>query len=67
MLLTDDHTDVLKLPTRDMIMVGFEWLMKGLQAGDVLFFYFAGDLFLYSGGEATDTLACSAMHAGCPW
>jgi uncharacterized caspase-like protein len=42
MLLTDDHRDRFRLPTRRNILKGFEWLMTDLQAGDSLFFYFSG-------------------------
>ena len=43
MLLTDNHRDRFRLPTRRNILKGFEWLMTDLVAGDFLFFYFAGE------------------------
>ena len=42
MLLTDDHNDRMRLPTKRNILRGFEWLMRDLQDGESLFFYFAG-------------------------
>lgn len=42
MVLRDDMDDMLLLPRKRNILKGFDWLMRDLQPGDRLFFYFSG-------------------------
>lgn len=41
-LLTDDQSDVRKMPTVSNMRSGLQWLTAGAQPGDVLFFQFSG-------------------------
>lgn len=39
MILTDDHNDPSRLPTRQNIVRGMHWLVNGVVPGDRLFFH----------------------------
>ena len=42
LIMTDDHPDPLRRPTRFNMFQGFTWLMTGLQPGDSLVFHYSG-------------------------
>lgn len=48
--LTDDQKDPSKVPTRDNILKGLEWLVAGAKEGDSLFFHYSGH-----GAQVKDT------------
>lgn len=42
LMMTDDHPDPLRRPTKANMMQGFRWLMMDLHPGDSLVFHFSG-------------------------
>ncbi|KAJ3091114.1 Ca(2+)-dependent cysteine protease [Quaeritorhiza haematococci] len=42
MVLTDEHKDTKKLPTKANMLAGFSWLVKDAQPGDSLYLHFSG-------------------------
>eukprot|EP00051_Salpingoeca_urceolata_P021203 m.328368 g.328368 ORF g.328368 m.328368 type:complete len:80 (-) comp19752_c1_seq25:107-346(-) len=41
-VINEDQADPRLRPTRDNIIAGLHWLMRGVRAGDVLFFHYSG-------------------------
>ncbi|KAL4614803.1 hypothetical protein ACB092_07G079300 [Castanea dentata] len=42
LILTEDETDLLRIPTKDNIRMALKWLVQGVQSGDSLVFHFSG-------------------------
>ena len=49
LLMTDDHPDPLRRPTKQNIFNGWTWLLSGMQPGDSLVFHYSGH-----GGQKRD-------------
>ncbi|KAF9567401.1 hypothetical protein CPC08DRAFT_814269 [Agrocybe pediades] len=48
-ILTDDATDPRKMPTRENMLQAMQWLVRGAQPNDALFFHYSGH-----GGQTKD-------------
>ncbi|XP_008453837.1 metacaspase-1-like isoform X2 [Cucumis melo] len=42
LMLTDEETDIYKIPTKQNIRMAMHWLVQGVQPGDSLVFHFSG-------------------------
>ncbi|XP_050262460.1 metacaspase-1-like isoform X2 [Quercus robur] len=42
LILTEDETDPLRIPTKHNIRMALKWLVQGVQSGDSLVFHFSG-------------------------
>ncbi|GMY39052.1 metacaspase-1-like isoform X1 [Fagus crenata] len=42
LILTEDETDPLRIPTKSNILMALRWLVQGVQSGDSLVFHFSG-------------------------
>ncbi|KAK9989085.1 hypothetical protein SO802_029324 [Lithocarpus litseifolius] len=42
LILTEDETDPLRIPTKHNIRMALKWLVQGIQSGDSLVFHFSG-------------------------
>lgn len=72
LLLTEDQDDEEKMPTKEKIMAGFDWLLGDVEPGDELFFQYSGhgsQMPDRSGTESDGKNECLCpvdCHAG-PW